>query len=245
MQLTLIKHISDILTQLRVQNPMVHILTNPVAQVISANALLALGAQPSMTQNIEETPEFLKKSASALINLGMMTGERRAILEACLPHVKRWVLDPVKVNLSCHRLAFAQTLINARPDVIKLNADEATALFKTDQQRKFSYDHSLVTALTGSEDVITDGTRTNYIRNGHSMMTQTTAIGCTAGAIIAACLAVENDAYVATMAGLLIVGIAGERAAQVANGAGTFPAAFIDALSHLSPDLIMQNAKTS
>jgi hydroxyethylthiazole kinase len=47
------------------------------------------------------------------------------------------------------------------------------------------------------------------------------------------------------MAGLLIVGIAGERAAQVANGAGTFPAAFIDALSHLSPDLIMQNAKTS
>ncbi len=44
----------DLLERLRAKPPRVHCITNSVAQKLTANVLLALGAQPSMTIAAEE-----------------------------------------------------------------------------------------------------------------------------------------------------------------------------------------------
>jgi hydroxyethylthiazole kinase len=68
-------------------------------------------------------------------------------------------------------------------------------------------------------------------------------MGCAASAIVAACLAVEADAWRATTAGLVMVGVAGEVAAATARGPGTFGVAILDALHGLDAATITQRAR--
>ncbi len=233
----------EILTRLRTQKPHVHAMTNPVAQTLSANALLALGVSPSMTSDRDESADFIRHAQATLANLGMLDSVRRDALEASSFLFGKWVLDPVKIDISLRRLSLAQKLIQAKPTIIKLNTAEASMLFYGKKPTEYAFENKLVVAITGAQDTVTDGTNTCAILNGHSYMSQSTAIGCVAGAIVTACLAVEKDAYMATIAGLVITGIAGEIGAQKAHGSGTFPAAFIDALFHLTPEQILAQGR--
>ena len=53
-------------------------------------------------------------------------------------------------------------------------------------------------------------------------MARVTAMGCAASALVGACLAVEPDAWQATAAALIVIGVAGEVAAARARGPGSF-----------------------
>jgi len=68
---------AEVLARLRAQKPRVHCITNAVAQVITANTLLAVGALPSMTIAPEEVPAFVKRAGAVLVNLGTFDAERR------------------------------------------------------------------------------------------------------------------------------------------------------------------------
>ncbi len=68
------------------------------------------------------------------------------------------------------------------------------------------------------------------IANGHPLMARVTAMGCAGSALVAAFLAVEPDAWTATAAALLALGVAGEVAAARARGPGSFAVEIIDAL---------------
>ena len=59
-------------------------------------------------------------------------------------------------------------------------------------------------------------------------------MGCAGSALVAACLAVENDAWLATTAALIMFGVAGEVAAERARGPGSFAMEIIDALHALN-----------
>src|SRR5674476_326933 len=50
-----------LLDRLRARSPRVHCITNAVAQNFTANALLALGAVPSMTLSPEEIAAFIAR----------------------------------------------------------------------------------------------------------------------------------------------------------------------------------------
>jgi len=100
-----------------------------------------------------------------------------------------------------------------------------------------------VVGLTGDPDIVTDGARTVSIRNGDPLMAQVTAMGCAASALVAACLAVEADAWRATAAGLLLVGIAGELAAACAHGPGTLAVGILDTLNALDQRAIVEHAR--
>ena len=76
-------------------------------------------------------------------------------------------------------------------------------------------------------------------------MQAVTAMGCAASALVAACLCVEKDAFVATASALLAFGVAGEIAAQSANGPGSFAVAFIDALHTLDRAALIERARVS
>jgi hydroxyethylthiazole kinase len=97
--------------------------------------------------------------------------------------------------------------------------------------------------LTGAADLVTDGVRLARIANGDPLMAKITAMGCAASALVAACLAVEEDAWKASAAGLILVGVAGEIAATRAAGPGSLAIGIIDALHGLDRPALLERAR--
>jgi hydroxyethylthiazole kinase len=76
-------------------------------------------------------------------------------------------------------------------------------------------------------------------------MDRVTAMGCAASALAGAFLAVERDAFLATVGVLLVVGVAGEVAAERAGGPGSFVPAFLDAVYALDAATLAGRARVS
>jgi hydroxyethylthiazole kinase len=74
-------------------------------------------------------------------------------------------------------------------------------------------------------------------------MARVTAMGCAASALVGATLAVEPDAWKATAAALIIIGVAGEMAAARARGPGSFAMEILDAVYALDRDTLIAKAK--
>jgi hydroxyethylthiazole kinase len=157
------------------------------------------------------------------------------------------VLDPVFVDRAPPRAVFARELIGRRPTVVRLNHAEFSALAAnkplSGETMAYARENGIVVALSGETDLVTDGKRVASIGNGHPLMTKVTAMGCAGSALVAACLAVEPDALRAAIAALIIVGVAGEVAAEKSSGPGSFAAAIIDTLYGLEGSTLMQRAK--
>ncbi len=238
-----------LLDRLRARAPKVHCITNTVAQNFTANVLLSLGCVPSMTLSPGEIGDFVAGSQALLVNLGTFDRERREATEIAVDTARRanvpWVLDPVFVDRAPPRAAFARELVTRAPKAVRLNRAEFSALAGAAPTREalvvYARANDIAVGLSGETDLITDGARVVTIANGHALMAKVTAMGCAASALIAACLAVEQDAWHATAAGLLMIGVAGELAATQAQGPGSFAVAIIDALHNLDgPALIAQ-----
>src|SRR5262249_35591816 len=149
-----------------------------------------------------------------------------------------WVLDPVFIDRSPGRAEFAKRLVARKPTAMRLNAAEFRALTgqapESDALMRFARETGIVVGRTGETDRVTAGVLSAAMGTGDPRMGRGTAMGCAASALAAACLAVENDALVATAAALLAFGVAGEIAAASASGPGTFAAAMLDALHNLT-----------
>jgi hydroxyethylthiazole kinase len=242
---------ADILSRIRRSSPRVHCMTNSVAQNFTANILLAVGAVPSMTVAPDEIAEFVARSDALLVNLGTFDGARREAAEIAIEAVTDqrcpWVLDPVFVDRSRRRSDFARTLMARTPRAVRLNGAEFAAIAGTDtaeeRLERFALDQLTVIALTGVTDTVTDGARIARIENGDPLMDRVTAIGCAGTALVAACLAVEADSWLATCAGLLIFAIAGECAAARARGPGSMPVELLDGLASLERATLLDRAK--
>jgi hydroxyethylthiazole kinase len=235
---------------MRNRAPRVHCITNTVAQAFTANALLASGATPSVTTSPEEIAGFLASADSLLVNLGTLDQERREAislaLDAASEKPMRWVLDPVFVDRSPSRLAFAKELVARKPTVIRLNAAEFRTFTGeepgTDSAQAFAVQTGAIVALTGSYDIVTDGTRLVTLHNGDPLMGKVTAMGCAGSAVCAAALACDDDAWLGASAALMIFAIAGEFAAEISNGPGGLGFAILDSLHVMTPNMIVQHA---
>ncbi len=244
---------ADILARVRDRAPRVHCITNNVAQNYTANMLLAAGAVPSMTISPEEIVSFIAGAGALLVNLGTFDAERRSAIDAALAAVNAarmpWVLDPVFIESSPTRAQFARELLAHSPSAVRLNPAEFAPLFGGDPAEeaasRVATACATVVALTGGTDIVTDGPRRVAIRNGHSLMGLVTAMGCAASALTCAALAVETDAWLATVAALAALGVAGEVAGQTARGPGSFSAAIIDALYNLDGATLRARIKVS
>jgi hydroxyethylthiazole kinase len=241
----------EILERLRRRSPRVHCITNAVAQTFTANVLLAAGAVPTMTVSSEEVAEFVKGADALLVNLGTLDAGRREAaglaVDAAAERGIPWIVDPTFVDRSANRAAFAQALIAMHPRAIRLNGAEFTALVgaepNADAARRFAGAAGVVVGLTGARDLVASGTATATIENGDPLMAKITALGCATSALVTACQAVETDAWSATAAGILLIGIAGEVAAKTAHGPGSLAVAIIDTLHALDRATILSNAK--
>jgi hydroxyethylthiazole kinase len=248
---------ADILERIREKRPRVHCITNAVAQNFTANMLLAAGAVPSMTIAQKEVRAFAARADAVLVNLGTFDTERqKASLAAIAVANKRgvpWVLDPVFIDRSPPRAVFAKNLLAKKPRAIRLNAAEFGALSGGKQAKetddaaltKFAKARKTVVGLTGQHDFVHDGTRLATIANGDPLMARVTAMGCVASALVGAALAVEPDAWKATAAALLAIGVAGEVAATRAGGPGSFAVEILDAVYALDRATLMSRARVS
>jgi hydroxyethylthiazole kinase len=240
-----------VLARLRATQPRVHCITNSVAQNFTANVLLALGAVPSMTLSGEEIGVFVARSNALLVNLGTFDRERREATAIAIDSATQnglpWVLDPVFVDRAERRCAYARDLMALAPKAVRLNAAEFTALSgdapSRDAVASYARESRTVIGLTGATDLIADGARMDSIANGHPLMAHVTAMGCAASSIVAACLAVEPDAMRAMSSAMLIVGVAGEMAAETVKGPGSFAVAILDALYTIDMQTLTARAR--
>ncbi len=240
-----------LLLRLRAKAPRVHCVTNAVAQNFTANALLALGAVPSMTLSGEEIGAFVARSDALLVNLGTFDRERREAtsiaVDTATQHGLPWVLDPVFVDRAPQRAAYARDLIFLAPSALRLNAAEFGALAggkpTAESVASYARAHKLTVGLSGATDLVADGNRVVSIANGHPLMAKVTAMGCAASAMVAACLAVEPDIFLATAAALTLTGVAGELAAIHAQGPGSFAVAMLDALHTIDAKALVAHAR--
>ena len=123
---------AGVLAKLREQAPRVHCITNSVAQTLTANVLLAVGAVPSMTIAAAEVTAFVAGAQALLINLGTLDAERRQAIDMTVKQAKErampWVLDPAFIDRIDSRAAFARVLARETPHAVRLNAREFLAL---------------------------------------------------------------------------------------------------------------------
>jgi len=244
---------ADVMARIRSRGPRVHCITNTVAQNYTANMLLAAGAVPAMTIAPEEVVSFVAGADALLVNLGTFDAERRNAIELALGavHAARmpWVLDPVFIESSPGRAQYARDLLARGPSAVRLNPAEFAPLFGGDPVRetaaRVANACGTVVALTGGIDIVTDGSRHIAIANGHPLMSLVTAMGCAGSALVGAALAVETDAWLAALAALAALGVAGEVAGQIARGPGSFASAVIDAVHNLDGAMLRARIRVS
>lgn len=219
-----------LLDKVRRTQPRIHCITNSVAQTFTANVLLALGADPSMTVAPDEIGAFVSGSDATLINLGTLDTDRRQAALIAAETAKGlgrpFVLDPVFAHKSPSRKKLAQTILALVPAAMRGNSDEISGIEADDRKT--------VLAETGSIDTVRFCGSVANLQNGHPLMAKTTAVGCALGAVIAAFLTVEEDRFLAVTAALMSFGVAGEMAAANANGPGSFVPAFLDTLYNIA-----------
>lgn len=253
------------LAAIRRQAPLVHNITNFVAMDLAANALLAVGASPLMAHAREEVAEVVALSGALTVNLGTFSPPWVEAAELAAGEAKRlgkpWVLDPVGVGATAFRRDNGRRLSALGPTVVRGNASEIRALAGIAESSGKGVDAAdsvesasaaadalarrlgCIVAVTGALDRVTDGSRVATVANGHAMMTRITALGCSLTAVLGACLAVESDAFLASVHALALVGVAGEQAAVAAAGPGSLRVGYLDRLYGLAPEALDQAAR--
>jgi len=238
--------------RIRESAPLVHNVTNYVAMNVSANALLAVGASPVMAHAVEEVEELAAVASALVINIGTLSpawvdGMIRGAREARRCGVPV-VLDPVGSGATGYRTGTAEMLmVEGSPTVIRGNASEILSLATGEQgtrgvdsvhdaadaapaAKRLAERCRCVVSVSGPVDVIVGGDRTIRVHNGHEMMPRVTALGCVASALTGAFVAVNRAPLEAAAHAMVLMGVAGEMAAERCGGPASFLVAFIDAL---------------
>lgn len=248
------------LQKLRATAPLVHNITNFVVMNNTANALLAIGASPVMAHAPEEVEEMVGIAAALVINIGTLNRDWIAAMALAMAAAKvkgiPIVFDPVGAGATNYRTQTCRELLQrTAPTVIRGNASEIMALIDASIQTRgvdssatesaaeaaatsLAREYRCVVVVSGARDLITDGTRKNYVRNGHALMTKVTGLGCTATALVGAFAAINPKALSAATHAMEIMGICGELAAAQAAGPASLQMHLIDHLYSLDQEAL-------
>ncbi len=208
---------SKILEKINQNNPIVHCITNAVTVNDCANALLAIGASPTMAHHIAEVEEITAGCQALVCNLGateyfdaMLVAAKRA---SDLRHPI--IVDPVGISGSAFRRNMLLELMDvAQISCIRGNYSEIRALVtncggkagvdadKKDAQldsafigelQSFAAQKGLILIASGREDIVTDGKKITTISGGHELMSKITGTGCMSSALLGAVFAVDSS----------------------------------------------------
>lgn len=252
------KTVIDNLDKVRTASPLVHNITNYVVMNNTANALLAVGASPVMAHAAEEMEDFVKIGSALVVNIGTLSSPWIQSMKEAISYAsdnnKPVVFDPVGAGATSFRTETVNELIKtAIPSVIRGNASEImsmrNAAVKTkgvdssadsneavDAAKDLANELGCVVCVSGETDYITDGKVVLTVKNGSKLMAKVTGMGCTATALTGAFASVDDNPLTAAFSAMAVMGIAGEIAAEKAEGPGTMQLHFLDALYNISGD---------
>lgn len=259
------------LENVRRVSPLVHCISNLVTANDCANIVLAAGASPIMADAPEEAAEITAMSRALCLSLGTpnprkadaMLRAGRAAARLGLPVV----FDPVGVGASQFRKGIAADILREVPlTVLRCNATELQALagLQGDASRgvdagaalpqkallplakQFALEHHCVAAVTGAEDIVTDGKTAYGVRNGTPLLRRVTGTGCMLSVLTAAFTGANPDMPLeAAAAAAVMMGLCGEMAAARltgAEGTGTLRMYLMDAVSKMTGETLDKGA---
>lgn len=258
--------ISQTLLKMRKVNPLVHNITNVVVTNFTANGLLAMGASPVMAYAAEEVADMARIAGALVLNIGTLTKHEidamliagKAANEQGVPVI----FDPVGAGATSYRTETSRNIVNELDiAILRGNAAEVANVIGVDWAIKgvdagegsgnvvelaqtAAKQLNTVVVITGKDDVVTDGTTTYVVHNGHPILTKVTGTGCLLSSVIGAFAAVEKDLLLASVSALVSYGVTAELAAKQVGekGPGSFQFEFLDKLAQISPQEIEQYA---
>jgi hydroxyethylthiazole kinase len=243
------------LARIRAEAPLVHNITNYVVMNGTANALLAVGASPVMAHAVEEVEEMVGLARALVLNIGTLSGPwieamllaGRAARRLGIPVV----LDPVGSGATRFRIATALRLLDeVGPTIVRGNASEIASLVSddggtkgvdstrdadqtVDAARAVAERWRCVVSVSGATDIIVGEGAELRVGNGSPVMARVTGMGCAASALTGAFAAVNPSPLRAAAHAMALMGIAGEMAAERAEGPGSFQMHFLDTLARI------------
>ena len=234
--------LSTALRNVRSTTPLVHCITNYVTVNDCANALLACGGSPIMSDEPEDVADIQTICGGLVLNIGTLnaqtiTGMRVAGARAT-ELGQPIVLDPVGAGASALRTRTAGELLDAygvkviRGNMsemkalagaatttrgVDVNPDDAVTEDNLAESAAFAKELAATTgavvAITGAIDLVADAKRAVAIRNGTPIMGKITGTGCMLSCVTAAYAVANPDMLLeAVVAAVAGSGVAGEMA---------------------------------
>ena len=249
------------------KNPLAPSITNTVTQDFVANAQLAVGGSAAMLYLADECEDIAKVAPVFYINMGtnmpFYAETLPRAIRALNANEKPWVLDPVGIGLSNLRTNILKQMKTFKPSIIRGNASEIIALAKlwqvidvdggevrgVDSTEKVSsakdaaielakYTGGAI-AVSGEEDLVTNGEEIILCAGGSELFTKITGSGCALGGVMAVYLAVANP-FIAALTATTMFNMAGTKAAEVGTPA-SFKVKFLDTLYTLTAQKVSEN----
>ena len=232
--------LSTALNNVRATTPLVHCITNYVTVNDCANALLACGGSPIMSDEPNDVVDIASICGGLVINIGTLNERSVEAMYAAGMRARDLghpiVLDPVGAGASWMRTTTAVGLLNSvGAQVIRGNMSEVKALVSsaaatrgvdvnpddvvTEENlaacaafaRTVAEKTKAVVAITGAIDLVADEKRVYAIRNGSPIMGRITGAGCMLTCVVAAYAVANPDAMLeATVAAIAGHGLAGQ-----------------------------------
>lgn len=253
-------------TTVRDKNPLVHCITNYVTVNDVANAILAVGASPIMSDDVDEVAEIISIANALVINIGTLNARTIDSMKIAghIANAKNVpvILDPVGAGVSKLRNdTVTRLLSDVKFAAIRGNLSEigfcagenssARGVDSNDADKILSpvnvakivaAKYSCIAIVTGAQDIVTDGRSVAYINNGVAAMGRITGTGCMLSGVVGAYLGACNDKFSAAVSAVASMGIAGEIAFEKYGnfGTGSLRVGIIDALSKIDDATISQ-----
>lgn len=228
--------------RLKRSTPLIHCITNYVTVNDCANALLAIGASPIMSDEPADVADISSICDALVLNIGTLNARSVEAMRVAgarsaeLGHPI--VLDPVGAGASALRTNTASALLDELPiAVVRGNMSEVKALAGaststrgvdvnpedavTEENLAASarFVRSLagitggIVAVTGAVDIVADAHRAFAVRNGTPLMGRITGAGCVLTCLAAAFAAANPEARLeAVVASVAAEGLAGQQA---------------------------------
>lgn len=205
-----IEHTAD---RVRSAGPLVHCITNYVTVESCANAVLAVGASPIMSDEPADVVDITSICNALVINIGTLNMQTIAGMKAAGARAAELghpiVLDPVGAGASALRTKTAGELLDSLPialvrgnmSEVKALAGQAAATQGVDVNpadavtsagdiaeaaafaRDFAAKANCTVAITGPIDIVADANRAFAVRNGSPLQGRITGSGCMLSAI--------------------------------------------------------------
>ena len=228
------------LENVKEKTPLIHNITNYVTVNDVANALLASGGSPIMSDEPDDVSDITTICNGLNINIGTLN--KRSI-EAMFISGKKSkemghivLLDPVGAGASKLRTETALKIMDEiKPNVIRGNISEIKTLAlgsgttkgvdadaadivseenldsMVEFAKAFSEKSGAVIAITGAIDLVADSKKCYVIRNGDRLMSRITGTGCMLSGLAAAYAVANPDNITeAVAASVCLMGLAGE-----------------------------------